>query len=103
MNNFFSLLAAAAFALASSTAVANTTVVDANQQVTLDNAIQVTYSVTVLAVHEDGQRAYHASKHKSLTQAHMTYQAFVMELPDRAEVIRAEIVDSNGRVILSIG
>ena len=103
MNKFFSLFAAAAFALASSTAFAHTTTVDADQQVTLDNATQVTYTVTVLAVHADGNRAYHASKHKSLTQAHMTYQAFVLELPDGAEVVRAEIIDSNGRVILSIG
>ena len=103
MNKFFSLFAAAfLFTAASATAFAHTTV-DADQQVTLDNATQVTYTVTVLAVHADGNRAYHASKHKSLTQAHMTYQAFVLELPDGAEVVRAEIIDSNGRVILSIG
>ena len=41
---------------------------------------------------------------RSLTQAHMTYQAFVLELPlDRVQVVQAEIIDSNGRVILSIG
>ncbi len=105
MNKFFSLLAAAflftaASATASTTTQANNNL---NDVVTLDNATQVTYSVTVLALDDQGNRAFHSSKHRSLTQAHMTYQAFVLELPDGAEVVRAEIVDSNGRVILSIG
>ena len=105
MNKFFSLLAAA-FVFTTASASATTTPLahdNTSDVVTLDNATQVTYAVTVLALDDKGNRAFHASKHRNLTQAHMAYQAFVFELPDGSEVVRAEIVDSNGRVILSIG
>lgn len=101
MNKFFSLLAAA-FLFTAASASASTTAVTLNQDVDNVQVSQVTYSVQVLAIHPDGNRAFHSSKHRSLTEAHMTYQAFVLELPDGSDVVRAEIVDSNGRVILSI-
>ena len=104
MNKFFSLLAAAFVFTAASASVTTTLAHDnTSDVVTLDNATQVSYTVTVLALDDKGNRAFHASKHRNLTQAHMAYQAFVFELPDGSEVVRAEIVDSNGRVILSIG
>ena len=105
MNKFFSLLAAA-FVFTTASASATTTPLahdNTSDVVTLDNATQVSYTVTVLALDDQGNRAFNSSKHRNLTQAHMAYQAFVFELPDGSEVVQAEIVDSDGEVILSIG
>ena len=103
MNKFFSLLALAAVAFTAplQAATVQTNLTDATE-VTTDNFAAKGYTVEVLAVHRDGNRAFFSGRYKTLHQAQMAYQTFVFELPDGATVIYARITDSRGRIIHSI-
>ena len=105
MNKFTSPLFAAAFALfsfAPALAAPHSTEADTQVSITFNDDVRTTYSLSVLAVHADGNRAYMGGDYTSLSQAHMAYQAFSFELPEDATVIYATITDSNGNVIFSL-
>ncbi len=105
MNKFTSSLFAAAFVLFSiSPALANThsAQVNSDHATALNDAVKVTYTVNVLAVHPDGNRAFFSGNYPSLNQAYLAYQGFSFELPENATVIYANITDSRGNVIFSI-
>lgn len=105
MNKFTSSLFAAAFVLFSiSPALANTHSPQSNSDhaTALVDVVKTTYSVNVLAVHPDGNRAFFSGNYTSLNQAYLAYQGFSFELPEGSNVIYATITDSNGTVIFSI-
>ena len=106
MSKFTSSLFAAAFVLFSfSPTLANTTSADVNagHTSTLNDAVRVNYSVSVLAIHPDGNRAFFSGNYPSLNQAYLAYQGFSFELPDGSTVIYANITDSEGNVVFSTG
>jgi len=106
MNKYYTFFFAAAFMFSASSSFAYVSSQALDQTVEMevqtDNFSGVTYQLSVLAVHADGNRAHMSGTYKSLNQAHMAYQAFSFELPKGAEVIYAEIVDSRGNVIFSL-
>ena len=104
MNKFTPSLFAAAIALFSVTAsFAGTPVVQTQDYTTImDNDARESYTLSVLAVHPDGNRAYTSGTYATLSQALMAYQAFSADLPDGSTVVYANITDSNGNIVHSI-
>ena len=104
MNQFTPSLLAAAIALFSVTAsfAGNPTLGTQDYTTIMDNDARETYTLSVLAVHPDGNRAYTSGTYATLSQALMAYQAFSADLPDGSTVVYANITDSNGNIVHSI-
>lgn len=73
-----------------------------DQEFSTENLTETTYTVEVLAIHPGGHRAFTTSQHETLSAASMALQATLRALPDRATVVRAEILDGNGQVVVSL-
>jgi len=73
-----------------------------NNTTILEQDIRESYSLSVLAIHPDGNRAYTSGTYSTLSAAVMAYQAFSFDLPEGATIIYANITDSNGTVIHSL-
>ena len=106
MNNVSSTLFAAAMIMIASVSFANTNTNAAfsavDQEIQLENVTGNAYSLSVLAIYPDGNRAYMSGNYSAFHMAYMAYQAFSFDLPERAEVVYAQIVDRDGNVIFSL-
>ena len=104
MNNVSSTLFAAAMIMIASVSFANTnaTLSAVDQEIQLENVTGNAYSLSVLAIYPDGNRAYMSGNYSAFHMAYMAYQAFSFDLPERAEVVYAQIVDRDGNVIFSL-
>ena len=106
MNNASSTLFAAAMIMIASVSFANTNTNAAlntvDQEIQLENVTGNAYSLSVLAIYPDGNRAYMSGNYSAFHMAYMAYQAFSFDLPERAEVVYAQIVDRDGNVIFSL-
>lgn len=106
MNNVSSTLFAAAMIMIASVSFANTNTNAAlsavDQKIQLENVTGNAYSLSVLAIYPDGNRAYMSGNYSAFHMAYMAYQAFSFDLPERAEVVYAQIVDRDGNVIFSL-
>ena len=106
MNNVSSTLFAAAMIMIASVSFANPNTNAAlsavDQEIQLENVTGNAYSLSVLAIYPDGNRAYMSGNYSAFHMAYMAYQAFSFDLPERAEVVYAQIVDRDGNVIFSL-
>jgi len=108
MNNVSSTLFAAAMIMIASVSFANTNtntnaaLSAVDQEIQLENVTGNAYSLSVLAIYPDGNRAYMSGNYSAFHMAYMAYQAFSFDLPERAEVVYAQIVDRDGNVIFSL-
>ena len=105
MNQFTPSLLAAVIALFSvTTSFAAVAPVHTDHLTTslTDNDGRQSYTLAVLAIHPDGNRAFTSGTYPTLSQALMAYQSFSADLPDGSTVIYANITDSNGNIVHSI-